>query len=377
MQRSINIHNDTVLPIEDKLEQLHMCLIRSYANEQIEIASVRCEEFGYKTPNFTTGGIYHLHGSAMINHTVHAWSLVLKVIQQASSEKDNPQHHNYWRREALIYEAELLSSLPDEIYAPKGYFVEEQKDGTIWIWMEYLEGTPPSSQAQFEYVARLLGRFNAAYLAGSRELPDQSWLCRSWLGSWTTASRQYAPAPDTYRQYIQTARQKQIWTWFQKLTDHLDYHLDSLKRLPRVLAHQDLSPMNMFLTDHHLSLIDWQFMSISGTGEDLGKMFGVSMSLGAIPVKEYRVYREFLFDAYLGGMRDVDWQGDERWARYGYCLSTSLRSLWEVPQYFSLIARQKSGLDSETYQRIFQLGEIITIHMEMASEAESLRGYIP
>lgn len=90
------------------------------------------------------------------------------MIQQASSEKDNPQHHNYWRREALIYEAELLSSLPDEIYAPKGYFVEEQKDGTIWIWMEYLEGTPPSSQAQFEYVARLLGRFNAAYLAGSR-----------------------------------------------------------------------------------------------------------------------------------------------------------------------------------------------------------------
>lgn len=121
-----------------------------------------------RSTNFTTGGIYHLHGSAMINHTVHAWSLVLKVIQQASSEKDNPQHHNYWCREALIYEAELLSSLPDEIYAPNGYFVEEQKDGTIWIWMEYLEGTPPSSQAQFEYVARLLGRFNAAYLAGSR-----------------------------------------------------------------------------------------------------------------------------------------------------------------------------------------------------------------
>lgn len=74
LQRSINIHNDTVLPIEDKLEQLHMCLIRSYANEQIEIASVRCEEFGYKTPNFTTGGIYHLHGSAMINHIMHGHS---------------------------------------------------------------------------------------------------------------------------------------------------------------------------------------------------------------------------------------------------------------------------------------------------------------
>ncbi|WP_449290192.1 phosphotransferase [Paenibacillus motobuensis] len=48
--------------------------------------------------------------------------------------------------------------------------------------------------------------------------------------------------------------------------------MDSLSQLPRVLAHQDLGQKNMILTSNfQLVLIDWQFLSISGIGEDLGK----------------------------------------------------------------------------------------------------------
>ena len=76
-------------------------------------------------------------------------------------------------------------------------------------------------------------------------------------------------------------------------------------------------------------------MSISGVGEDLAKMFGVNMSLGIIPPERYGAFQNSLFNAYIAGLKDMGWQGDEALARYGYCLGTALRSIWEVPKYIS------------------------------------------
>ena len=79
----------------------------------------------------------------------------------------------------------------------------------------------------------------------------------------------------------------------------------SLERLPRVLAHQDLSQMNMLLVKNDLEpdrlvLIDWQFMSIWGLSEKtLPKMFGVNMSLGIIPPERYGAFQNSLFNAYI------------------------------------------------------------------------------
>ncbi|MFD1266507.1 phosphotransferase [Paenibacillus motobuensis] len=65
---------------------------------------------------------------------------------------------------------------------------------------------------------------------------------------------------------------KYIWVWFKNLSEKINEKLDSLSQLPRVLAHQDLGQKNMILTSNfQLVLIDWQFLSISGIGEDLGK----------------------------------------------------------------------------------------------------------
>ncbi|WP_425542067.1 phosphotransferase [Paenibacillus motobuensis] len=56
------------------------------------------------------------------------------------------------------------------------------------------------------------------------------------------------------------------------MSEKINEKLDSLSQLPRVLAHQDLGQKNMILTSNfQLVLIDWQFLSISGIGEDLGK----------------------------------------------------------------------------------------------------------
>jgi hypothetical protein len=80
-----------------------------------------------------------------------------------------------------------------------------------------------------------------------------------------------------------------------------------------------------------------------------------------------------LFQFYLKGLRDTGWNGDQSLARYGYCLSTALRSVWEVPQYFSLSTQLETDSDNlKLKDRVAQLERIINIHREMAEECNML-----
>ncbi|WP_238649976.1 hypothetical protein [Paenibacillus piscarius] len=118
-------------------------------------------------------------------------------------------------------------------------------------------------------------------------------------------------------------------------------------------------------------LIDWQFMSISGIGEDLGKLFGVNMSLGIIPPEQYLRFQTSLYNAYLEGLRDMGWQGDAGLVKYGFCLSTALRSVWEVPQFFSILAQLEDDPDNtQLKERLNRLDCIINVHKQMAMEAD-------
>lgn len=374
---NLEIHNHTALLIADMMDQLYTCVRSVFGQSAIEITAVTCEDLGYATPNFTTAGVYHLHGYANVDHARLPWSLILKIIQQDSGEKDEPQHYNYWKREALVLESGILKNLPRSVQAPECYLVEDRQDGTIGLWMERVEGEAPASLKQFEEVALRLGRFNGAYLTG-KKLPDEEWICKSWLKSWTTASRMYAPDIAAYASRLHKKHEADIWGWYQDFNGQIGNHLNALQALPRVLAHQDLSQMNMLLArkaahDEPLMLIDWQFMSISGTGEDLGKLYGVNMSLGIIPVSGYTGFGEALFNAYIKGLRETGWRGMEPQARYGYCISTALRSVWEVPQFFSVAEQLESDpLNSGLQERYTRLEEIIKIHIKMAGEAEEL-----
>ncbi|WHY22053.1 phosphotransferase [Paenibacillus sp. G2S3] len=360
--------------LENKMEQLNTCMRQIFEEPEVEIVNFICEDLDYKTPNFTTAGIFHLKGIALINHERLPWSIILKIIKSDSAEKEDPAHHNYWRREALVFESKILDELPDSIRAPKCYLVEEQVDGTVWLWMERIEGEYAHTKEEFDFIAERLGRFNGAYLTG-KNIPDDQWICRSWLRSWTTSSKMYAPNPEDYIHQIHRDNDRSLWAWFQDFTNQIDRHMDVLSHLPRVLAHQDLSQMNMLLTQNGgLVWIDWQFMSISGLGEDLGKMFGVNMSLGVIPIDRYEEYKESLFHSYIKGLKASGWQGDETLARYGYCLSTALRSVWEVPQYFSLSTQLATDSDHLKLQdRVARLEQIINIQREMAEECSALK----
>lgn len=382
MHSKIMFINNSTINLENKIKQIITCIQSIYEHQTVELVSVTCDDIGYKTPNFTTSAILRLHGLVKLYNELEPWCVILKIIKPDTEEKDNFIHHNYWRREALVFESGVLKELPNSIYTAKSYLVEEQQDGTIWLWMEYVEGDYAYTIEQFSYIARQLGRFNGAYLVGVNKLPEDEWICRAWLKSWTTASRKYAPNMEAYASRISIDNIQSTWAWYQEMLKNIDSSLDSLQQLPRVLAHQDLSQMNMLLvpkesSESHLVLIDWQFMSISGIGEDLGKLFGVNMSLGIIPPTQYQMYQDSLFTSYIDGLREVGWQGDARMAQYGLCLSTALRSVWEVPQFLSILSKlEEEPNNAKLREELNQLDSIIKIHKKLIAEADSLRGVL-
>lgn len=373
------ITNNTTMDFERKIDYILACVQKCLEGEEIELLNVCCDDIGYKTPNFTTSGIYRLQGTARLQSSEETtWSMIVKVIKPDSEEKNSATHHNYWRREAHVFKSGILNELPNDIKVTRCFGVEELTDATTWIWMEHIRGKNPGTLQEFSFIAEQIGRFNGAYLTGYKILPDYNWLCKAWLTSWTTASRNYAPDVAAYAESLSNDRLQMLWAWYQNLIAELDYMLESLQQLPRVLAHQDLSHMNMLLVtdDYHstqLALIDWQFMSISGVGEDLGKLYGVNMSLGVIQPEQYEEFQTILYRSYLEGLRAAGWQGDERLFRYGFCLSTALRSVWEVPQFFSMLAQLETDPHNTTLRdRLSRLERILWIHKAMYTEVQSM-----
>lgn len=378
MDSQLVVNNNTRLPLYNKIDQIKACIQSIFSNEAFKLVSITCDDIGYKTPNFTTSGIFRLHGFVNLHNELKPWCVILKIIKPDTAEKDHLEHHNYWRREAFVLESGILRKLPNSVGVAECYLVEEEQDGTVWLWMEFIEGIYANTVGQFSFIARQLGQFNGAYLTG-KTLPDYKWICRSWLKSWTTASRMYAPNMESFASRLSSENEQSIWAWYQKMLENIDIALDSLQQLPRVLAHQDLSQMNMLLVkkennENQLFLIDWQFMSISGVGEDLGKLFGVNLSLGIIPPNEYIKFQTSVFHAYLEGLREMGWSGDERLVRYGFCLSTALRSVWEVPQFFSTLAKLVDEPDNRILkEKHNRLQFILNLHKQMAMEAASLK----
>jgi len=124
------------------------------------------EAFSCASLNFTTDGIFRIYGTEVISEREIPWSLVLKIIKLAQVEKNNPQHHNYWMREALVNQSEILTDLHDVIYTPQCYKVEEKDNGSVWIWMEEIEEDNKQlwSEKEFSFVAKQLGIFNGTYI---------------------------------------------------------------------------------------------------------------------------------------------------------------------------------------------------------------------
>jgi len=143
-----------------------------------------------------------------------------------------------------------------------------------WEWDDY------------GFVTEKLGEFQAAYLLG-KPLPYFQWINRQWMRSWLNECYIYPYEPESKMKEILLSdkRVAAIIDQFTQLEEWTSDWLDAIEQLPKTFAHQDFYEQNIMLNsvqqqEGKLTLIDWQFTSISGVGEDIGRFLGL-MLVGA------------------------------------------------------------------------------------------------
>ena len=165
----------------------------------------------------------------------------------------------------------------------------------VWEWANDLVSRPgwrwrtcpasisdPWKLGQFQLVARHLGQFNGAYLAG-RRLPADSWLSIDWLQEWTarmepldllTAARDHPLVQQIFSPAMRSA--------LASLAADRRLLLDALSKLPQTLCHRDVFPRNAFLRrtaeGAQTVAIDWAFCGPGPVGSDLVPLVEASLT---------------------------------------------------------------------------------------------------
>ena len=146
---------------------------------------VAVEPLRHGLGNAATGGICRVRGTA--------GSAVLKVARLPAAAdpaksfptSDEPDHWNYWRREALAYQTGLAATAyaGAGIVAPALLEVNTRSDGGVELWLAEVAGTacwdwPVPRLARFAY------ELGAAHARWVGRVPDLPWLSRGWLAGY-------------------------------------------------------------------------------------------------------------------------------------------------------------------------------------------------
>lgn len=278
-------------------------------------------------------GVWRVTGSAATDTSLVPFALILKGWRAADAEDTTAW--DWSQREIRAGASGLLDDLPGGITAPRCLGEVTGPDSTTWAWMTPMPDDAPTAWDldHFALVARRLGRFNGAYLAGT-PLPEADWLSRQWTRKWTEAACEAIDQFDRYLEHplvantFPPARRRAV----ERLFAERHRWFDAIDALPQTFCHLDAFPRNIFLRpgldgDLRPSLIDWSFAGIAAVGEELASLVSSSVLFGEAEGIPIDALDETVFAAYIEGLRDAGWHGDERLVRMGATGSLAMRYL--------------------------------------------------
>lgn len=301
---------------------------------------------------FSGSPLYRVQGQANTNDGIRPWSLILKVIQPTTGSQE-PWQRDYWKRELLVYQSDLLADLPGGLAAPRCLGITEQAAEEFWLWLEDLgeEEETAWPLERYALAARHLGEWNGMYLV-QRPLPEQTWLSSTAYIQQRLALAEpgIAELPQLSQQPFadlfpdnRLDRMLQLWAERHPLLAHLE-------QLPRTLCHRDAFRRNLRMRQGTTGqpqtvALDWAATGIGLLGEELVPLFALTLRFFTLEIGRIAELDALIFAGYVEGLRAAGWQGDARLARFGFtALAALLMGVGEPATRLPSVARRIAAL---------------------------------
>jgi len=269
-------------------------------------------------------------------------SAVVKVLGRRTEgvprrwlPSDEPTHFNYWRREALVYGADLADAYAGSgLVAPRLLSRHERDDGSIALWLEDL-GSDDSAWTVDDVAgaARRLGVAQGRIVVEGG--PDHPWLSQRFLRRYASAKPvDYGLLEDDERwahPLIVRHDPGTLREGTRTLHDDADWFFALSERLPRTFCHLDFWPNNLARAgDGTLALVDWSFAGDGALGEDVSNLIVDTVFDHFLSADDLAELDRRAITAYLDGLGDAGWTGDERLVQLGVW-SAAVKYQWLMP----------------------------------------------
>jgi hypothetical protein len=288
----------------------------------MEAAALRVEGLGHRAVRATTAAVERLifASPAAAGHR----SLVRKRLRPLTSAPDVPDmpqlfagwrevtHWSHWHREVDVYASGFLDGLDAGFRAPRCVAIEDDTESAS-LWLEDVRGAPARewSVPRFALAMRGLGRLQARFAGVA--LPAFPWWCRDYLRACVPQTQQREVEPRAWR-----------------LANERGRLLARLESSPQTFCHNDLWTGNMFSqsepeNDDGTIVIDWASAGYGPLAFDVANAVHDSVWMGGLDAALLDDLRAASIDAYVAGLREGGYRGDEARVRENYALAAALR----------------------------------------------------
>lgn len=327
--------------------------------------------------------IYRFSGTAHDQGESLGWSMILKIIQHHPNEA--PNDPKYWKREYEFYKSGLFDQLPGGLAAALCYGVMQFESEACWLWLEELHDDLGETWPVEHYhtVGRHAGHFSGTFLR-ERALPAEPWLSTQWLRKTIATVNSDLPnlADFVDIPFLKPALPPDARTQFARLQADCEYFLAALERLPQTIAHQDYFRRNAFAHrsadgGYKTVAVDWAFVGQAAVGAEAAAPVLIGLFGANIDPERTDEYERLVYEGYLAGLRDMNWNGDLHAVRLGYAATTALKFIELMapmgflsdPGFQALIT---SALGCPISQYVHHVAAMNRLAFRMADEARAL-----
>lgn len=314
---------------------------------------------------------------------------VVKCLSDGFADPDFRGSHDptqpwYWRRELHLYERGAPGSYREAgLRAPERLGVTRRADGLVALWLEAAPGRNGAalSVADLGRVAERLGRAQGRY-GVDESLPEESWWCRQFVGRYLRtfdADVDYGLLEDDRawaRPVIAEAVDGGLRARVGRLLADQDDLLGRLETRPRTVAHLDVWPANLFVSEDEVVLVDWAHCGLGAVGEDIGNLIVDAVLDLLLPAEALPEIEAVVVDGYRRGLDAAGWRGgvEDLLVALG---GTAVKYLWLLPHMLGqAVAAERVGYGGravEDQASLFRArSEGLTRLMDWADRARDL-----